>query len=103
MHISRPVSIFLILLLCFAGFYFGSFSTGKEKITATLPEPEIHIPATTSEPESPTLHAMYACLMDGGSGRVLFQKDAGEKAALEAVEETSSPEMALPVKSKILI
>ena len=82
MHISRPVSIFLILLLCFAGFYFGSFSTGKEKITATLPEPEIHIPATTSEPESPTLHAMYACLMDGGSGRVLFQKDAGKKAAM---------------------
>lgn len=82
MRISRPVCLFLLAALCLAGFYFGSTNHDTKQISALLPEPEIKIPATTEQPASPSLHASYACVMDGHSLRTLYGKDSEKKAPM---------------------
>lgn len=82
MRISRPVCLLLLTALCAAGFFFGYTRENSEYVSAILPEPKIQIPATAEEPDSPSLHAAYACVMDGDSLRVLYGKDAGKKVPM---------------------
>lgn len=82
MRISRPVCLFFLTVLCTAGFFFGYTRENDNYVSAILPEPEIHIPATAEKPDSPSLHAAYACVMDGDSLRILYGKDAGKKVPM---------------------
>lgn len=82
MRISRPVCLLLLTALCAAGFFFGYTRENSEYVSAILPEPKIQIPATAEEPDSPSLHAAYACVMDGDSLRVLYGKDAEKKVPM---------------------
>lgn len=82
MRLSRPFCILLLTLLCAAGFAFCLFIPEDASKTASLPEPEIHIPATTGMPKEPSLHATYASVMDGDSLRLLYGKKSDKKAAM---------------------
>lgn len=83
MKLSRPVIIFLLIILCFAGFYTGAVQKGASfEPEAVYPEETIHIPATASTPESPLIHASYACVMDSSSRRILYEKGGNEKVPM---------------------
>lgn len=62
---------------------------------AVLPEPEIHIPAISSPPKAPTLHAHYACVMDSTSHRVLYGKEENVKAPMASTTKIMTALLAL--------
>lgn len=90
-HILRPICILLLVLLCMSGFfkYFISYyvignpdAAIEEATLSSSIESEIQIPATTAAPDAPSLHASYACVMDGDSLRSLYKKKANKKVPM---------------------
>ncbi len=85
MKLSIPSAIVLLAALVLAGLYLPGFVLSTPPVEtekASLPEAEIRIPASTSAPSEPVLHAGYACVTDASSGRILYGKKADEKAPM---------------------
>lgn len=95
MHISRPICLLLLAGLSLTGFYYGSSQNTNAPISALLPEPVIHIPATTQQPDSPNLHAAYACVMDGESLRPLYKKEADKIVPMASTTKIMTALLAL--------
>lgn len=84
MKLSKFSGLLLFAVLTAAGILWNRDTSPlpEPEEICRLPEEKIQIPTTTSTPASPSLHAKYACVMDAGSGRILYGKDAGKKAAM---------------------
>lgn len=86
--IKMKPSRFSCFLLAAALLVAGTFLTVKRFPASEapdsfyLPEKKIHIPASSQATGKPSLRAKYACVADASSGRILYQKDAGKKAAM---------------------
>ena len=80
----KILSILLLALLISAGISWDQFTHPdiSSEGAVSLPEKEIHIPATAETPPAPALQAKYACVMDSISGRTLYGKDMDMKAPM---------------------
>lgn len=89
------------LLLLGASIFFHIFldqtysAVSPTDYEATFPEPKIQIPAATAKPDSPSLHATYACVMDSGSHRVLYGKEADTQAPMASTTKIMTAILAL--------
>ena len=97
MKLSRLSALLLVGVLILAHIFldqqFHPFVPTAEE--AVLPEPEIHIPAISSPPKAPTLHAHYACVMDSTSHRVLYGKEENVKAPMASTTKIMTALLAL--------
>ena len=80
----KILSILLLALLISAGISWDQYTHPdiSSERAVSLPEKEIHIPATAETPPAPALQAKYACVMDSSSGRTLYGKDMDMKAPM---------------------
>lgn len=80
---TKFLSILLLAVLISAGIFLDlQGCSSPSEAPVCLPEKEIHIPATANAPAAPVLKAKYACVMDSGSGRILYGKECGQKAPM---------------------
>ena len=80
---TKFLSILLLAVLISAGIFLDlQGRSSPSEAPVCLPEKEIHIPATDISPATPILKAKYACVMDSGSGRILYGKECGQKAPM---------------------
>lgn len=80
----KILSILLLALLISAGIFWDQYTHPgiSSEGAVSLPEKEIHIPATAEVSPAPALQAKYACVMDSSSGRTLYGKDMDMKAPM---------------------
>lgn len=97
MKLSRLSALLLVGVLIFTHIFldqqFHPFVPIADE--AVLPEPEIQIPAISSPPKAPTLHAHYACVMDSTSHRVLYGKEENAKAPMASTTKIMTALLAL--------
>ena len=97
MKLSRLSALLLVGVLILAHIFldqqFHPFVPVADE--AVLPEPEIQIPAISSYPKAPTLHAHYACVMDSSSHRVLYGKEENAKAPMASTTKIMTALLAL--------
>ncbi len=97
MKLSRLSALVLLGVLIIAHIfldqeYHPSLSSSCE---AVLPEPKIQIPATSSLPKPPSLHAHYACVMDSTSHRILYGKKETAKVPMASTTKIMTALLAL--------
>lgn len=97
MKLLRISSLFLLIGLISLGIFFTvpDFTKKSSPPPVTYFESEIDIPATTTAPANPPLNARYACVTDVSSGRLLYEKEARQKAPMASTTKIMTLLLAL--------
>lgn len=97
MKLSRLSALLLLGVSIFFHIFLDQtfFSPSPTNYESTFPEPQIQIPAATAKPDSPSLHATYACVMDSGSHRILYGKEADTQAPMASTTKIMTAILAL--------
>lgn len=97
MKLSRLSAYLLLAASIFFHIFLDQtyFAPSPTRYEATLPEPRIQIPAATEKPDSPSLHATYACVMDSRSHRILYGKEADTQAPMASTTKIMTAILAL--------
>lgn len=98
MLLKKSASLFFFCLLIFFCVFLiyreTSVPVRTESISGLI-QSHIRIPATTKKEDSPTLSASYACVMDAGSHRILYGKEAQTKAPMASTTKIMTALLAL--------
>lgn len=97
MKLSRLSALLLLGASIFFHIFLDQtfFAASPANYEVTFPEPQIQIPATTAKPDSPSLHATYACVMDSSSHRVLYGKEPDAQAPMASTTKIMTAILAL--------
>ncbi len=100
MKLSKGSAVLLsVLLSVFHILWYGQFCpTAKNAEEAVLPESVIRIPSVSPTPAPLSLHAHYACVMDGDSHRILHSRESAVKVPMASTTKIMTALLALESK-----